>query len=156
MKYDWVALKGEYIKKSLTDGKYTLKDFAEEKGISYSLLRKKSVGWREEKGTKQEQKSNKLLEKTIENQIESEAEMNLKHYLLASDLMGKIERKIEEMPISELSATQLNLYAKTLKVLQDVQRTATDADQKSGEIESVVNEFMKAVEESETNEIERD
>ncbi len=58
-KYDWIKLKQEYIL-----GKYkNLKEFAEKKGITYSVLRKKAKEWNAEKGTKREQKGNKIIEK---------------------------------------------------------------------------------------------
>ena len=144
MKYDWISLKRKFITKHQGDKKYTLKQFAEDEGISYSLVRKNAVGWIGERDTKQEQRNNKITEKTIERQIETCVEMNQHHYNLANQLLEVMEKTFSEQNLVK-SPKSINILTKALLNLQSVQRTASGADKSSGGAAELIQEFIKAV-----------
>lgn len=144
MKYDWISLKRKFITKCQGDKKYTLKQFAEDEKISYSLVRKNSCGWIDERETKQEQRNNKITEKTIERQIESFVEMNSHHYDLANKLFEVMEKTFSEQNLIK-SPKSINTLSKALLNLQNVQRTASGADKTNGGAAELIQEFIKAV-----------
>lgn len=116
-KYNWSKLKTKYI----TGGYKSLKDFADKEGIPYNQLRKNSAGWVKEKGTKEEQKGYKITEKIIEKQIESEAQLNLKHYALWEMFVKKLASKAKN-PL--LEAKDIKALADVLEKAQKGQRLA--------------------------------
>ena len=95
-KTNWEQLKRQYI---LGKDK-TLKEFAERVGLNYGYLRKKAIGWDKEKGTKREQKENKIIERTIEKVVEKESEKELdrnQRFLNVSDMaLDAIEEYFSE------------------------------------------------------------
>ena len=151
MSYNWKSLKKEFITKSNGNKKYTLKQFAEEKNINYKTLRENAKGWVEERRTVQGQKTDKIIEKTIEKQIETETAMNLRHYTVANKLLEKMEKTLDVSGL-ERSPKSLNTLAKALKTLQEVQRTATDVDKPdNGANPSFIDDFIKAVQDVASN-----
>ena len=144
MSYNWKSLKKEFITKSNGNKKYTLKQFAEEKGINYKTLRENAKGWVEERRTIQGQKTDKIIEKTIERQIETEVQMNIRHYGMANKLLSTMDKTLDIESIIK-SPKSLNTLAKALKTLQEVQRVATDVDKQNGSSVGVIDDFIKAV-----------
>lgn len=140
-KYDWDKLKQKFI---TSPKKQSLKQFAIANNIPYGLLRQNSVGWLNEKRTKDEQKTNKIIDKTIERQIESDVEMNLRHYTLGSKLLDVVEKSVE---LKELfvSPKSINSLAKTIETLQKVQRIASGVDSDNSNKGDVIKDFVEAV-----------
>ncbi len=143
MKYDWVSLKRKFITRSKGDKKYSLKKFAEDEKINYSTLRENAKGWVEERATKQLQKSYKLTEKILEQQIESELNINKCHYYLANQLLGAMDKSLSTK--GGKSAKTINTLAKALKTLQEVQRTAGGLGKQENSNNDVIEDFIKAV-----------
>ena len=146
MKYDWSALKKEFITKNSKNNKYTLKIFAEEYDISYSMLRKKAVGWVTERAAKQEQKGNKIIELSLDAQAKSEAAMNLAHFNAAEKLIGVMMKTMDNETLTKAPKSIATL-AKALKDMQAVQRIAVGADK--GNKSALIDEFIEAVQANE-------
>ena len=139
-KYDWEKLRRKFVTSS---AKTSLKQFAVDNNIPYGLLRDNAKGWLKEKQTKQRQKTDKIINNTIDRQIESEVEMNLKHYNIATTLLSVLEKsaKIDEMYTSPKS---INSLAKSLETIQKVQRIASGVEKDTGKGD-IINDFMEAV-----------
>ena len=87
-KYDWIKLKQEYI----TGDYKSLKEFAEKKKINYDMLRRNAKTWSKEKVTKRSQKGHKIIEKTIERQIDAEVDRNTRHLQTFDKMQDAIEK----------------------------------------------------------------
>ena len=144
MKYDWISLKRKFITKRQGNKNYTLKQFAEDEKINYKSLRERATGWLEERRTKRRQVSDKIVEKTIEREIEKEVDMNMRHYELASKLLSIMEKTLDFSSLSK-SPKSINTLAKALKTTQDIQRTASGADKEKESDGGIIQEFIKAV-----------
>lgn len=144
MKYDWTSLKRKFITRSKGNKKYSLKQFAEDEKINYRTLRDNASGWIKARETKQRQKNDKLTDKIIESQIESEAEINKHHYDMANRLLGVMGQTFD---IGNLvnSPKSINTLAKALKTLQEIQRTASGLDKQGNNGSNVIAEFIKGV-----------
>ena len=141
-KYDWEKLRRKFV---TTSRKCTLKQFATDNNIPYGLLRDNASGWIEEKKTKQRQKSDKIIDKTINRQIESEVEMNIRHYDIGLKLLSLIERSsgIKEIIVSPKGISAL---ASALEKTQKVQRIASGLDKNEGGSKSdIIKDFMEGV-----------
>lgn len=119
-KYDWPKLKTEYITGEF-DG---LQGFAKAKSITYSYLRKRAVGWDLEKGTRRELKENKVRKKITERQIESEAEINTKHY----ELWKAFVDKAQALMSTAETPGQIKTLAEVIEKAQKGQRLARGMD----------------------------
>lgn len=140
-KYDWDALKRKFI----TSGKCTLKQFAINNNIPYGLLRDNAKGWIKEKQTKSRQKTDKIIDETINKQIESEVEMNMRHYNLGGRLLDVISKTINLEELFE-SPKSINSIAKSLETIQKVQRIASGLEKgDNGAKGDVIKDFMEAV-----------
>lgn len=150
MRYDWGKLRQKFITRSKGNEKYSLKQFAEDEKISYATLRKKAVGWIDEKETRQEQNRNKIIDETYQRSMEKEVEINLHHYDLANKLLEVMEKTFN---ISHLvsSPKAINTLAKGLKTLQEVQRKASGLDKNQSSGSTVIQDFKKAVLEADAN-----
>lgn len=145
MKYDWISLKRKFITKRQGNKNYTLKQFAEDEKINYKTLRERASGWIEERETKHRQATDRIIEKTLERQIENEVDMNLRHYELAGKLLSIMEKTLDFSSLSK-SPKSINTLAKALKTTQDIQRTASGIDKdKAGGDGGIIQEFIKAV-----------
>lgn len=144
MSYNWRELKKDFITKSNGNKKYTLKQFAEEKGINYKTLRENAKGWVEKRRTIQGQKTDKIIGKTIERQIESEVQMNIRHYDMANRLLATMDKTLDIEAMIK-NPKSLNTLAKALRTLQEVQRVATDVDKQNSSNSSVIDDFIRAV-----------
>lgn len=141
-KYDWEKLRQKFV---TTNTKCSLKQFAKDNNIPYGLLRQNAVGWCKERRTKNEQKTNKIIDKTIDKQIESDVEMNLRHYNLAGKLLAVIEKSID-MEGLFVSPKSINSIAKSLETTQKVQRIASGVENKDGGGNGdLIKDFMEAV-----------
>ena len=153
-KYDWEKIKQDYM---TTDAKCTLKQFALDRNIPYNLLRQKATGWRKNKQTKNEQKTNKIIDKTIEKQIEHEVDINTRHLKISNDLLNAIElcTTIEALKTIEVkdgkpfklkfpSIGRIKELSNSLEKLQKIQRIATGQDNGKGN-ENIIKDFMEAV-----------
>lgn len=140
-KYDWDALKRKFI----TSGKCTLKQFAIDNNIPYGLLRDNAKGWIKEKQTKSRQKTDKIIDETINKQIESEVAMNMRHYNLGGRLLDVISKTINLEELFE-SPKSINSIAKSLETIQKVQRIASGLEKgDNGAKDDVIKDFMEAV-----------
>jgi len=153
-KYDWEKIKQEYM---TTDAKCTLKQFALDRNIPYNLLRQKATGWRKSKQAKNEQKTNKIIDKTIEKQIEHEVDINTRHLKVSGDLLNAIElcASVEALKTIELkdgatvmlkfpSIGRIKDLSNSLEKIQRIQRIATGQDTGKGD-ENIIKDFMEAV-----------
>ena len=70
--------------------------------------------------------------------------MNIRHYGMANKLLSTMDKTLDIENIIK-SPKSLNTLAKALKTLQEVQRVATDADKQSGSSAGVIDDFIKAV-----------
>jgi len=140
-----------------TDAKCTLKQFALDRNIPYNLLRQKATGWRKSKQAKNEQKTNKIIDKTIEKQIEHEVDINTRHLKVSGDLLNAIElcASVEALKTIELkdgatvmlkfpSIGRIKDLSNSLEKIQRIQRIATGQDTGKGD-ENIIKDFMEAV-----------
>jgi hypothetical protein len=102
-KYDWAKLKTKYLAGDYKD----LKEFAEKEGIPHIRVRQKGVGWNDEKRTRIELKQNKILEKTAEKQIETEAQINERHYKIWGKFLDYVDRRVQSGEITDNAAKNL-------------------------------------------------
>lgn len=92
----WAELKNEYI---LGDYK-SLNSFAEAKGLKRNgNFNKATKGWTEERATKGQQKSNKIVSKTIEKVAEKESNRNARILSLSDKLADKLETAIDQLEL---------------------------------------------------------
>lgn len=93
-KYKWNELKKEYL---LGDYK-SIKTFCKDKNIPYNGNTKvQTNGWSNEKGIKEAQKSDKIIEKVIEKEAEKEAKKIVNVKDTAEALLIKINESIGEL-----------------------------------------------------------
>jgi hypothetical protein len=93
-KLDWINLKKDYI---LGDYK-SLNSFAESKGLNRNgNFNKQTKGWSEEKATKGKEKSNRIVEKTIEKVANKEASRNARILDIADKLAAKVEESVNQL-----------------------------------------------------------
>lgn len=140
-KYDWEKLKRKFI---TTSPKCTLKQFAIDNGIPYRTLRERAVGWVKERRARHQQKTGEIIDKTIDRQIESEVEMNLKHYDAGTKLLDLIDKacKVKEIACMPKAISSL---ATALEKAQKVQRIASGRDKEGDGKADVISKFMEAV-----------
>lgn len=86
-KYDWIRLEKEYI---LSDYK-SVSSFLKDKGIKATgNTNKQTKGWNDKRAKKEQEKGNKIIEKTIEKESEKEAQQIVDIKSIANDLALKI------------------------------------------------------------------
>lgn len=126
-KYDWKQLEKEYI---LSNYK-SVKEFLNNKEIKYNgNARDKTKGWTEKRVIKQEEKSNKIVEKTIEIESKKEAQQIVDIRLIANDLALNIIKanketnlyidKYGEIQIGLIDRKGLKQLTSALKDLNDI------------------------------------
>ena len=116
--------------------------FADEYNIPYSLLRKKSIGWIDDKGIIKEQKGTKNENTPPDNQLKTEIDMNQAHFEAAEKLISVMMKTMDVESLTK-SPKSIATLAKALKDAQAVQRIAIGAD-KTTKV-SAIEEFIKAV-----------
>ena len=119
-KYDWPKLKTEYI----TGEFESLKAFAEAKGIPYQTLRNNAAGWMTKKSTREVQKQDKIRERVTAKQIETEAEINTKHY----ELWKAFVDKAQALMVTAETPGQIKTLAEVIEKAQKGQRLARGMD----------------------------
>jgi len=121
-KYDWQKLKIEYI----TGEWNSLAEFASANGVNATILyrRARAEKWQDEKVQRQSKKSTRIVQKTIEKQIESESEINTKHYELWVQILTKATALAKEAD----SGGQLKTLAEVIEKAQKGQRLARGMD----------------------------
>ena len=119
-KYDWPKLKTEYI----TGEFESLKAFAEAKGVPYQTLRNNAKGWADKKSTREVHKQYKIAEKVTEKQIETEAEINTKHY----ELWKAFVDKAQALMATAETPGQIKTLAEVIEKAQKGQRLARGMD----------------------------
>ena len=93
-KYDWIALKKEYI---LGDYK-SVSAFLKEKGIKATgNTNKQTKGWNNKKAEKEQKKGNKIIEKVIEKESEKEDQQIVDIRLIANELALDIIKAQKEL-----------------------------------------------------------
>lgn len=149
-KFDWNELKKEFL---LGDYK-SLKEFAEKKGLKYnSDFRKKAAGWREEKLTRNRQKTDKIIEKVIEKQIEQEVDWNTAHLNAWGELLNIINEILKARDEQLSKDGKLNIYAlekiaNILEKIQKGQRLALGLDSQTETSSDSLKELVEAIKES--------
>lgn len=139
-KYDWDRLKRIY----LTSKKCTLKQFAIDNNLPYGLLRQKARGWNESKRTNDEQKTNRIVTKTIEKEIDREVDCNTRHYEIYEKLLESIDNFLGKDKL--LIPKTIKELADAMKTIQQGQRLASGLDKENkGGSENVIKDFMEAV-----------
>jgi hypothetical protein len=108
-KYDWNELKQEYILGTYND----LKEFSDKKNINYGYLRQRADKWNDEKLTINEHKTNKIIEKTIQKDIEKKSNdiVNIK------GMYEKVFKKINKIIDYELNLS-INMFGKEFETDQ--------------------------------------
>lgn len=127
-----------------TNSKCTLKQFAIDNGIPYRTIRERAVGWTKERQARHQQKTSKIIDETISKQIDSEVEMNLRHYDIARKLLDVVEKSVS---LNELmvSPKSINSLAKSIETIQKVQRIASGLEKSDTAKGDLVKDFMEAV-----------
>lgn len=116
-KYDWIKLRQKYI-----TGEYkSLKDFAERENVDYPTLRNNANGWKKERVTKQIQKTNKIIEKTLNKQAEKESALNVQVLSVAEKFIKVLGRfTVEEL--SELTMADSRDFVNLTGALSNLQK----------------------------------
>lgn len=140
-KYDWEKLKRKFV---TTSSKCTLKQFAIDNNLPYGLLRQKAKGWNESKRTNEEQKTNRIITKTIEKEIDREVDCNTRHYEIYEKLLESIDNFLGKDKL--LMPKVIKELADAMKTIQQGQRLASGLDKENkGGSENVIKDFMEAV-----------
>lgn len=117
-KYNWEALKQEYL---LNDN-LNLKDFAAIKDIRYDVLRRRAVGWNDEKAALKAYKSHKIIEEVTAREVKHE--VNRASLILAAGdvILEKLHETISSIVTTDSKAASLlNTAAMALERVQKVQ-----------------------------------
>jgi hypothetical protein len=106
---NWEELKKEFI---LGDYK-SLRVFADKKGLKYNgNFMKKTKGWSDEKVAKGLQKSCKIVERTIEKQINHEVDRNTRHLNMWDTLLDIVDEVMNGKDQHlQTKAGNINVYA---------------------------------------------
>lgn len=116
-KYDWIKLRQKYI----TGDYKSLKDFAERENVDYPTLRNNANGWKKERVTKQKQKTDKIIEKTINKQAEKESALNVQVLSVAEKFIKVLGRfTVEEL--SELTMADTRDFVNLTGALSNLQK----------------------------------
>lgn len=153
-KYNWQKLRQKYI----TGDYSSLRNFTDRENIPYGLLRQKASGWNKEKRTKNEQKTNIIIDKTIEKQSVSESEINTKHL----ELYNKAAELIERLMVDDISKnvdmfgnvsdtglvlhTKLKTALQCIEIAQKGQRLALGMDKPKDDSEEAKDRLCAIVE----------
>lgn len=151
-KYDWKQLEKEYI---LSDCK-SVSSFLKGKGIEQNgNTYKKTKGWKNKKGEKEEKKSSKTIEKVIEKQSEKEAQQIVDIKSIANDLALNISKANTELHIhtdmfgvQHLGITDAGRLKKLTSALKDLNEILEDK-QDNNEVAKVELLLNKIKEEAE-------
>lgn len=116
-KYDWIKLRQKYI----TGDYKSLKDFAERENVDYPTLRNNANGWKKERVTKQIQKTNIIIEKTLNKQAEKESDLNMQVLGVAEKFIKALGKwTIEEL--SELTRADTRDFVDLTGALANLQK----------------------------------
>ena len=150
-KYDWKQLEKEYI---LSDYK-SKNAFLKSKGIkSTGNTNKKTKGWDKIKAIKEREKSNKIIEKTIELESSKEAQQIVDLKSIANDLALNIIKANEQLHIqvdmfggqhnSIIDAGRLKKLTSALKDLNDI-LNYNEKDDKEDKIDQYLSKLEGAM-----------
>ena len=91
-KYDWKQLEKEYI---LSDYK-SVSSFLKDKKINNSsYVRNNTKGWKEKKRQNTDKKVTKIIEKTTEQQIKKEVDINTRHLELYNKFLDVLDSSFD-------------------------------------------------------------
>ena len=130
-KYDWKQLEKEYI---LSDYK-SVSAFLKDKGIKATgNTNKQTKGWNDKRAKKEQEKGNKIIEKTIEKESEKEAQQIVDIKSIANDLALNIIKAN-----SQLETYIVKKKKKTKKVKYDykVSKPSEEETTENEEIETM-------------------
>lgn len=130
-KYNWIELEKEYM---ISDYK-SVKEFLRSKNIkSTGNTNKQTKGWSEKRATKEQQKSNKVIEKVIEKQSENEAQQIVDVKSIANDLALNIIKANSQL---ETYIVKKKKKTKTVKYDYKVGKPQEEKTTENEEIETL-------------------
>ena len=129
VKYDWEELRRKFITGDYT----TIKEFAEKEKVPYSLTRKHSANWLNEKRTVRQYKEKRIIENVINKQIVSTSYINERHIAVFEKALDIAERGLSECIADEnINASRLEKIVDSLQKIQKAQRLALGMDKDGG------------------------
>lgn len=160
---NWEELKKEYI---LGEFK-SLNDFAKDKGLKRDgNFNKQTKGWATEKATREQQKGNKIIEKTTELEIVKEVDRNQKVLTLVDKVISATEKalseelnihvdmfgKVHKSPV--IKADKLESLMRTLTQAQKAHRLAEGLSTENNKNSNTNTNLNKSVDDMTLEEIE--
>lgn len=130
-----MALDRDYLKAKFVTGEYkSLKDFAEQEGVSYGYIQQLAAQgkWREEKTKKNSEIAKKITQKNIEEK--SNDFIARQNDTLV--LVAQAKRKVEDMLLKVKWASELNALVSTLYRCNEIERDLLGKD--DGDTDGVV------------------
>lgn len=148
-KYDWKQLEKEYI---LSEYK-SVSSFFKDKGIkNSSYVRNNTKGWKEKKRQNTDKKVTKIIEKTTEQEIKQEVDINMRHLELYSKFLdildGSFSNPEQYMYLGMPDYDKLKKMIDILDKAQKGQRLAKGLDKESDNniVQSLAETIQKAYE----------
>lgn len=145
--YDWEELKREFM-----IGNYkTLKEFAQEKGVNYGVLRNKARDWLKEKEAIDREKNQQILEKTLQRQIETAADRNALHVEIWDKFLMLVWNVLNDEKSLRTKDGRYNVYAlerlaNIMEKAQKGQRLALGLDEnKEDQSEQLISRIREIV-----------
>lgn len=144
-KYNWKQLEKEYIL-----GEYkSVSAFLKEKNIPNNGSTKKSTkGWKNKKVLKEEEKSTKTIEKTIEKQSTEDAKKIVKVNDVANELLVKVLKATSELNIHTdmfggqhtgiIDRADIKKLTSALKDINDILDTKKDKEENLSNVKDVL------------------
>lgn len=146
-KYDWKQLEKEYVL-----GNYkSVSAFLKDKGIKQNgSTKNRTKGWKSKKVLKEERKSTKIIEKTIEKESEIEADLNVRHLKLYDDFLNILEQSFKQpTQFYYLGMPDYDKLKKMIDILEKAQkgqRLAKGLDKESNN--NVAQSLAEAIQEA--------
>lgn len=148
-KYDWKQLEKEYI---LSDYK-SVSSFLKNKGIkNSSYVRNNTKGWKEKKRQNSDKKVTKIIEKTTEQEIKKEVDINTRHLELYNKFLGVLDSSFDNpeqyMYLGMPDYDKLKKMVDILEKAQKGQRLAKglDKENENNITQSLAEAIQKAYE----------
>ncbi|ADQ45660.1 hypothetical protein Calkro_0778 [Caldicellulosiruptor kronotskyensis 2002] len=145
--YDWDELKREFM-----IGNYkTLKEFAQEKGVNYGVLRNKARDWLKEKQQVNKEKNQLIFEKTLQRQIEKATDYNTWHVEIWDEFLRLVWAALHDEKTIKTKDGKYNVYvlerlANVMEKVQKGQRLALGLDEnKEDHSEQLLNRIREIV-----------
>ncbi|AZT89889.1 hypothetical protein ELD05_04005 [Caldicellulosiruptor changbaiensis] len=150
--YDWEELKREFM-----IGNYrTLKEFAQEKGVNYGVLRNKARDWLKEKQQVNREKNQLIFEKTLQQQVKKAADYNTWHVEIWNEFLRLVWTALHDEKTIKTKEGKYNVYvlerlANIMEKAQKGQRLALGLDEnkedQSEQLLSRIREIVQALHE---------